>query len=287
MKVLITGATGGLGSKVTSQLLEYLPEDNVILSTSNINKYIKNNKNLEVRYADFNNKDSLIDAFNKIDVLVYITTNDTSDIRKVQTKNILAAAKKNKIKKVIYTSISNASNSNLLLAESHKYSENLIINSKIPYVILRNNWYLENEKDKIKELENNNFLTTTLNKGKISWLLKKDYAKAIVSSIINNISNKIFEISGYPHTINDLVIYYNEITNKNASIKYISIDEYRENLVNKNYPEDIINLLVNIEEGINNDELNIKSNDFFHLTDEKPIPLIDALRILLDGEENE
>ena len=180
MKILVTGATGKLGSLVVENLLNLTSTENIAVSVRDITKanYLKE-KGIEVRFGDFDKPESLTTAFKDIDKLLIISTDGDNDTRIRQHKNAINAAKENNVKFIAYTSVGKADTNTLPLAIVHKETEKSIIETGIPYSFLRNNWYLENEISSFKEAVTTNIWTNSIDDAKVSWALRKEYAEGI------------------------------------------------------------------------------------------------------------
>jgi uncharacterized protein YbjT (DUF2867 family) len=104
--ILITGASGYIGGRLLSQLLK--TNHTIISMVRRPDQFKKQNKlKHEIRYADTLNQDSLIKAFKKVDIIYYLvhSMSDKKNFMKAETisaKNVIAAAEKNNIKKIIY-----------------------------------------------------------------------------------------------------------------------------------------------------------------------------------------
>lgn len=146
MKILVTGATGKLGSKVVETLLKVVAASDLAVSVRNPEKAegLKN-RGVEVRQGDFDHPETLTTAFAGVDRLLIISADGDNETRIRQHTNAVAAAKQANVKFIAYTSLGNASESSLFLAPVHRATEEAILKTGIPYCFLRNNWYLENE----------------------------------------------------------------------------------------------------------------------------------------------
>jgi len=109
-KILITGASGLVGSHVAEKFIkEGIPVTCLVRKTSDL-KWIKQN-NLEVVYGDLADKASLINALNGFDFVIHTAAKardwgkyrDFYEINVKGTINLLEACLANKIKNVIFT----------------------------------------------------------------------------------------------------------------------------------------------------------------------------------------
>lgn len=90
--------------------------------------------------------------------ITYENISNRSNGRKLGTKVVdsllkTAAAQKSQVKFIAYTSVGNADNNTLHLAQVHCITEAAIIKTGIPYSFLRNNWYLENVIGMLAEMQ--------------------------------------------------------------------------------------------------------------------------------------
>jgi len=177
MKLLVTGATGKLGTKIVDALLKTVPANQLAVSVRNPEKAegIKN-RGVEVRQGDFDRPETLDTAFKGIDRLLIISAG---------------------VKFIVYTSIGNAQESKNMLAPTHKATEESILKTGIPYSFLRNNWYLENESSSIQGVLAGAPWVTSAGTGKVGWALQQDYAEAAAAVLAGNgHENTIYELSG-------------------------------------------------------------------------------------------
>lgn len=104
----ITGATGALGRSITDHVLRSHPaEQLVLLSRSPKELPDRHGQPVTVRAEDFDEPDTLLDAFAAIDVLMLISTNAIGR-RAAQHTAAIAAAAAAGVERIIYTSMANA-----------------------------------------------------------------------------------------------------------------------------------------------------------------------------------
>jgi NAD(P)H dehydrogenase (quinone) len=122
MKILITGATGKLGSMVVETLLKTVPAEHLAVSVRNPDK-VKGlrSRGIEVRQGDFDRPETLDTAFAGIDRLLLISTDGDNDTRIRQHTAAVTAAQRANVGFIAYTSLGNASESSLFLAPVHSW----------------------------------------------------------------------------------------------------------------------------------------------------------------------
>jgi NAD(P)H dehydrogenase (quinone) len=138
MKILVTGATGKLGSKVVEALLKTVPAEQIAVSVRNPEKAegLKA-RGVEVRHGDFDKPETLDAAFSGIDRLLIVSSSEVrlggDEIRVRQHSNAVADAKRANVKFIAFTSAPKASDSDSFLAPVYKATEDAIAKTGIPY----------------------------------------------------------------------------------------------------------------------------------------------------------
>jgi NAD(P)H dehydrogenase (quinone) len=151
MKMLVTGATGQLGTKVVETLLKTVPASQLAVSVRNPEKAEGlRARGVDVRHGDFDHSETLDTAFAGIDRILIISADGDNETRIRQHANAVSAAERAGVKFIAYTSLVNAKESSNLFAPTHQATEAAILKTGIPYSFLRNNWYLENEVPSIQ-----------------------------------------------------------------------------------------------------------------------------------------
>ena len=198
MKILVTGATGKLGTKVVETLLKTVPANQLAVSVRNPEKAEGlRARGVEVRQGDFDHPETLDTAFAGIDRLLIISADGDNETRIRQHTNAVAAAERAGVKFIAYTSLANATESTNLMAPPHVATEAAIIKTGIPYSFLRNNWYLENEIASIQGALAGAPWVTSAGTGKVGWALQQDYADAAAAVLSGNgHENTVYELSG-------------------------------------------------------------------------------------------
>ncbi|MFE8698556.1 SDR family oxidoreductase [Cytobacillus sp. FJAT-53684] len=279
MKILVTGATGKLGSKVVESLLKSVPANNLVVSVRNPEKAKDLRKRgVEVRQGDFDRPETLDDAFTGIDRLLIISADGDNETRIHQHANAVQAAERTGVKFIAYTSIANATESKNLMAPPHIATEAAIIKTGIPYSFLRNNWYLENEVGSIQGVIAGSPWVTSAGEGKVGWALQQDYADAAAAVLAGNgHENTVYEISGPLLTQEELASALGNVLGKEVPVQQVSDEKYAEIMKGIGLPDFVIPIVVGIQESIRNGSLAVESNDFEKVLGRPVTPINEAL----------
>jgi NAD(P)H dehydrogenase (quinone) len=288
MKILVTGATGNLGSKVVEALLKTVPADQIVASVRNPEKAESlKARGIEVRQGDFENAETLDAAFSDIDRLLIISSSEVrlggDEIRLRQHLNAVAAAKRAKVKFIAFTSAPKASNSNFFIAQVYKATEEAIIKTGIPYSFLRNNWYLENEIGSIQGAIAGAPWISAIGDSKLGWALRQDFAEAIAAVMAGNgHENTIYELSGKQRTYKELVSILETVLGKEIPLQEVDIDTFEEIMKGSGIPEAFIPMMVSIQNGICEGGLEVEHSDLEKLLGHPVTPMEEALRQIVN-----
>lgn len=279
MKILVTGATGKLGSKVVENLLKVVSASDLAVSVRNPEKAeVLKIRGVEVRQGDFDHPETLTTAFAGVDRLLIISADGDNETRIRQHTNAVAAAKQANVKFIVYTSLGNASESSLFLAPVHRATEEAILKTGIPYCFLRNNWYLENEIGSIQGVLAGAPWVTSAGTGKVGWALQKDYAEAAAAVLSGSgFENTIFELSGEPMTQEELAAALGSVLNKEVVVHQVDDAAYANIMKGAGVPDFVVPILVDIQKAIRDGALDIESSDFEKLLGRKLTTISEGL----------
>ncbi|MGI8352501.1 SDR family oxidoreductase [Niallia circulans] len=285
MKLLVTGATGKLGSKIVNVLLAKVPADQLAVSVRNPEKAEDlRAKGVDVRHGDFDQPETLAAAFKGIDRLLIISADGDTETRIRQHNNAVNAAKNAGVSFIAYTSIANAQKSTNFLAEVHKATEIAIQKTGIPYSFLRNNWYLENELSTIQGVQGGAPWVTSAGSGKVGWALQQDYAEAAAEVLAGEgHENTIYELSGKPLSQEEIAAAVSQVIGKEVPVQHVDDSKYAEIMTQAGIPDFVVPMLVAIQKDIREGTLDIESNDFEKLLGRSETPVVDGVRKLISN----
>ena len=283
MKVNIMPGSSELGRKTALVLIEKIGAKNVIM-TARSDEKLKSffEKGVEIRYGDYNDPDSLEKSFKNGEILILIPSITPPIKRVIEFQNALDAAKKNKIKRFILSSIFNitkGTDSVFMMTPFYLYAESSLKLSGLEYTIVRNSWYSEvllNEKENILEEPAGN--------GKTSYMGKDEMAKALAFTALDEKHvNK-----SYTLTTNKLINYYeiadilSNIKKEKFSYKAMSKEEYKKKLMSiYNEQEYFADILISLYEATAKGEDEIINDDYKKITGKNPENIEDYLKKLI------
>ncbi|MBU8919823.1 SDR family oxidoreductase [Bacillus sp. FJAT-29953] len=285
MKMLVTGATGKMGTKIVETLLKTVPASQLAVSVRNPEKAEGlRSRGVEVRQGDFDLPETLDTAFAGIDRLLIISADGDNETRIRQHANAVAAAERAGVKFIAYTSLVNAMESNNLFAPTHQATEKAIVKTGIPYSFLRNNWYLENEIPSIQGVIAGAPWVTSAESGKVGWALQQDYAEAAAAVLTGEgHDNTIYELSGKLLTQEELTSALGNVLGKEVTLQKVDDAAYADIMKGAGLPDFLIPLLVDIQRSIREDTLAVESDDFEKLIGRPATPINEALTQIVNG----
>lgn len=230
-KIILTGTDGNLGSQAAQDLMGLTNKDNLIFigySEASLQSYKE--QGVETRQADFNQADGLAEKFVGGDVLALISMPFVGEKRQQAHKNVVDAAKKAGVKKIIYTSLVNASDkSNPSLEKvDHNVTEEYIKASGLDYILLRNSQYAEAMiTNYFTFVKNGGVLKNNHGNGKMAYISRKDCAKAVAYALLaSELHQQILNINGAQLlTMAEFVEIGNQETGNHVTYEAVSDEE--------------------------------------------------------------
>jgi len=143
--ILITGGTGTIGSTIVEEIIKFQPKQIRVLSRDENKQYYLAQKlnypqNLRLLIGDIRNKDRLEKALENVDIVFHTAAMkhvplceynafEAVETNIIGSQNVISAAIKNRVKKVIAISTDKASNPNNVMGTSKLMMEKLFINA--------------------------------------------------------------------------------------------------------------------------------------------------------------
>jgi NAD(P)H dehydrogenase (quinone) len=200
VRIIVTGASGQLGRLVAEQLLERVAPAQIILVTRRPQALADlAERGIEVRYADFDEPASLIEAFAGGDRMLLISTLAIGR-RTEQHRAALDAAAAAGVRHVAYTSLTNpvAGHPTGALADEHRETEELLQKGDLAWTVLRNAAYAELQVPLGAIAVTYGKLVTNAGNGRVAPISRSDCAAAAVAVLTTDgqHEHQTYEITG-------------------------------------------------------------------------------------------
>ena len=283
--ILVTGATGQLGRLVVEGLLEKLPAQRIAVAVRHPEKAAAwAARGVQVRQADYSQPDTLPAALQGVEKVLLISSSEVGQ-RTAQHRAVVEAARKAGVRLIAYTSILRAETSGLALAAEHKATEQLIRDSGLPFVFLRNGWYIENYTDNLAPVLAHGALVDSAGEGRVAAATRADYAAAAVKVLTTEgHENKVYELGGdTPFTLSELAAEVARQSGKAIVYKNLPPEQYQGVLIGAGLPTGFAQVLVDSSLGAARGELDDTTHELSRLIGRPTTRLAEAVGATLKG----
>ncbi|MFG1782984.1 SDR family oxidoreductase [Rhodococcus oryzae] len=281
MTIAITGATGHLGRLVVESLLARGADagDLVAVVRDPGKAADLAAKGVQVRAADYTDLAALESALAGVDKLLLISSSEVGQ-RLAQHTNVIEAAKTAGVAFVAYTSVLDAANSALTLAQEHKATEEVLAASDIEHALLRNGWYWENYTTDLAGTIERGVLAGAAGDGRVAAAARADYAEAAAAVLLaDGQAGKVYELGGDERlTLAELAAAISAAAGKTVVYQDLSEDQFGAALESAGLPAVYAGMLANSDAGIKAGALDTTSGDLQTLIGRSSTPVAEVLR---------
>ena len=280
----ITGATGHLGQLTVQALLSSgTPASQIVAIVRSPEKAAPlAARGVQVRRGDYTQPETLKAALEGVDKLLLISSSDLDD-RVGQHRHVIEAAKQAGVKLLAYTSFLRADTSKLSLTADHKPSEEIIRASGLPFVFLRNGWYLENYDP--AQAAGAGAVLGSAGDGRVSAAARADYAEAAAAVLTGpGHEHKVYELGGdESFTLGELAAEIASQSGKSVVYRNMPQAEYAQMLQGFGVPTEFAEMLADSDTQISRGELYTDSRDLSRLIGRPTTTLAEGVRAALAG----
>jgi NAD(P)H dehydrogenase (quinone) len=278
-RLLITGANGQLGRLVIEHLRRLDPSADItaMVRTPQAADGLAPFR-VATRIGDYTDPASLDAALTGIDRLLLISSSVLGQ-RAAHHKNVIEAATRASVSLIAYTSILRADTSELSLAAEHLATEKMMRESGLPYVILRNGWYLENDTAMLAPAVAHGAIIGSAGEGRLSSASRSNYAEAAALVLLHGApAGTIYELAGdEAFTLTQLAASVSQRTGKTVGYRNMSEAEYRAALLGMGLPDAMATMLAETSAGTAKGALEDHGRVLSRLIGHPTTPLADAV----------
>lgn len=271
--IAVTAATGGLGRAALDALLRTVPAADLVAIARRPEALADlAAQGVDVRGADYNDRDALHTALAGVDRLLFISGSEVGS-RVTQHTNVIAAAKAAGVGFVAYTSVPHADTSTLLLAQEHRATEDALAASGLTYALLRNGWYFENYLAQLPTYRQRG-IAGAARDGRISGAARTDYAEAAATVVAGgDHDGKVYELGGDTFTLTELAAAISAVTGEQVDYTNLTVEQYRDLLAGAGLPAEVAAVYADADRGIAAGELFVAGDDLTTLIGRPPTTL--------------
>ncbi|MBD9467882.1 SDR family oxidoreductase [Pseudoxanthomonas sp. PXM01] len=278
--LLVTGASGQLGSAVVRHLLDTLkfPAERIIV-TSRSPEGLADlaARGVTVRAADFDQPGSLVAAFAGADRLLLVSTDALMEPGKRLTQHRAAvqAAVDAGVKHVVYTSLPSADTSHVSFAPDHWGTEQALSASSLGWTVLRNAWYFENLAYSLPGALASGEWATAAGEGRIAYIARDDLARAAAVALASgNATNRILTLTGErAWSARDIAARVSALTGKPLAVVDITPEQLVEGLKAHGFPPVLADVFASFDAATAAGDLGAVTDDYAQLTGQTPTAL--------------
>jgi uncharacterized protein YbjT (DUF2867 family) len=209
--ILVTGATGTVGSEVVKQLVSSRSSSSsdqsiiraAVHSQNNEDKIRQYGETVEVVRMDYNKPETIAAALNSV-CKVFLLTLPALNMADISSK-VISEAKKNGVQRIVKLSVFGAdAEPGITIGRLHRQEEKIIEESGIPYTFLRSSAFMQNFVNYYGyNIKAQNAIYLPAGEGKVSFVDARDVgavaAKLLLSENNNRITqheNKAYAVTG-------------------------------------------------------------------------------------------
>jgi NAD(P)H dehydrogenase (quinone) len=282
--ILVSGASGHLGKATIEHLLAKGVEASQITAIFRNEEKASDvkSKGINIKIADYENYDSMLNALQGIDKFFLVSSSDLSK-RVEQHTNAINAAKEAGVKHIVYTSFvrKNETETNPIafLANQHILSEQMIKESGIPYTFLLNSLYAETIPMYFGDQVLNTGIFFPASNGKTSFTARHDMAEVAANILIGTgHEGKEYAIANKEkYDMFEIATMLSDITGKQVNYLNPNKEDYHKALIANGVPEMYANLFVGFGQAIAEGEFDTEKSDLEELLGRKASSLRDYL----------
>ena len=253
-KILVTGASGQLGSRVLHHLLATRAvEASAIVAGSRDPARLSDlaGKGVETRRIDFDDAASLSEGFAGIERLLIVSTDalDGAGTRLRQHLSAVEAARQAGVGRIFYTSMPGADDSLITFAPDHLGTEKAIKATGIAHTIFRNGWYMENLFMALPQALASGQWYSAAGDGRLAHIARDDIARAIAAGLASPpAENVTHTLTGdTARTTEEIAALVSDVTGKPLAVVHVTDTQLAQGMERAGVPAPFIPTLVSFD----------------------------------------
>ncbi|OZJ04404.1 hypothetical protein BZG36_02397 [Bifiguratus adelaidae] len=231
--IVLTGATGKLGSLVLKYLLKLTPASNIRVSLHNLSKKQDIEAlGVEVVQATYDDKESMVKAFSGADKVFLVSSPSFGIEYRVQSHTrAIEAAIEAGVSRVYYTSLALKDGTRAPVMQAHLQTEAYLRSqNKIKYTIIREGLYTEAYPIWMGFFKMGDKEVILPGDGPMTWASREDLGEATAKILADDTFDRDFYYltNEESFTLEDTAKLIGEILKQDVTFRLVSVDEFKQ-----------------------------------------------------------
>ena len=211
--------------------------------------------------------------------LLLISASVPVDERVANHRRAIDAALAAGVSLVAYTSTLQADTAATIIGATHRATEEYLRERRVPSVLLRNGWYLENYTGQLPLFLRNGAVIGAVGQGRISAASRADYAEAAaVTLTTEGHIGAVYELGGdEAFTLAELAAAISAAAGKQITYTDLPADKLAQVLTDAGLPAELADVLADADLGLSRGELFSGTGDLRRLIGRPTTTLADAV----------
>ncbi len=284
--ILVTGATGKLGTAVVQNLLEKTSANRIAAFVRDKSKASAlKEKGVDIRVGSYDDTASLDKAMQGIEKVLLIAGTD-EDNRIKQHQNVVDAAKKAGVQCIAYTSRTLKDRNTIAnkLMVGHFQTEDYIKASGLNYALFRNVLYMDTLPQFVGERVFDTGINLPTGHGRVPFALRSEMGEAIANALLESgCGNRIYKLTGSEsYSFDDVAATLFDLSGKKIDYTPAEKSAFEAQMKERGVPETMIERVTGFLTDIKNGQEEEVSPDLENLLGRKPASLKEGLKVLFN-----